>query len=129
MNADVNRRRYRRVGSKTGSHPLTRVRYSLLSDARNRQHEAPVLDMSNGGLCLLTEQEISLGLTVQMLVEPAQDESAAYRLLAVVRWSLPVGNLGLLHGLEFLPVSIAEARNRKGIRSIMESWEQRHGSA
>jgi len=129
MDAEVNRRRYRRVGNKTGSHPLTHVRYSLLSDARNLQHEAPVLDMSNGGLCLLTDSEINRGLTVQLLLDPLEDEGAAYRILAVVRWTAPGGSHGVLHGLEFLPVSIAEARNRRGVRGIMESWEHQHGSA
>ena len=69
------------------------------------------------------------GGRMQILVEPLEQEGTAYRLLAVVRWSRTSESLGVMHGLEFLPVSIAESRNRRGIRTIMESWERQYGSA
>ena len=83
--------------------------------------------MSPGGLSLLTEQELPVGSVLELRVEPpgAAGErrlGGACRLLATVRWSAQGGGHGdYLHGVEFVDISMAEARNRKGIERIMES--------
>ena len=124
------RRRFRRVGSKAGTTPLATATYSLLADARSREHEVPVLDLSEGGLCLLASEELDPGLTMRIVLHPLEGEGAGYRLLAEIRWGAERDDgVGYIYGLEFLPISIAETRNLRGIHGFMESWEERFGSA
>jgi len=136
MANEKDRRKHPRVGAKNPDKPVTSARFYLLSDARKSILEAPVLDVSLGGLSLMTQLEIPVGATLQLLVEPYRAPGVestmggAYRLLAEVRWgsSRKEQEIFIL-GLMFLPVSIAESRNRKGLQRIMDSYQERHGSA
>ena len=130
------RRKHERIGAKDPDKPVTRARFFLLSDARKSILEAPVLNVSLGGLCLQTLQTIPVGSTIQLLIEPDRSPgtestmSGAYRLLAEVRWGTTKEEAQtFVLGLMFLPVSIAEARNRKGLQRIMDSYQERNGNA
>ena len=129
----ADRRRTARVGSKGGQRPVTLAHYFLLSDPRMRLSSAPVLDIGADGLSLLTPDEIPVGSSVQLFIEPVRPEGlddtatlgGAYRLLAEVHWVGTARPGKHLVGLAFLPVSTAEARNRKGLKQIMETYEGR----
>ena len=121
------------MGSKGARQPITVAHYFLLSDPRRRLKTAPVLDISADGLSLLTQDEIPVGSSVQLLIEPVRPEGldgtatlgGAYRLLAEAHWVDTAKPGTHLVGLAFLDVSTAEARNRKGLKQIMETYEGR----
>ncbi|NOZ85389.1 MAG: PilZ domain-containing protein [Deltaproteobacteria bacterium] len=135
------RRKFERVGSKGLSRPLTRAVYSSLSDVIKKKNEAGVLDLSLGGLAMEIERELMEGSKVELILpKPSGSQAQAddklsielgYRLLAEVRWSKKRQENGnsskIIHGLMFLPFSIAEKRNRNGIEAIIDDFKSRNG--
>lgn len=130
------RRKHQRVGHKDSRNPVAASRFFLLSDPRKTLQIGQVLDMSPAGLSLLTDQNVPVGSTIQLLVEPPRPEGAegevtlggAYRLLAEVRWVAAQDPDVYVHGLTLLEVSTAETRNRRGLEKIMEAYERMRGS-
>ena len=134
------RRKHQRVGSKYGSSPLLRAKYLPLSSANRDKQEGDVLDLSMGGLALKTGRVLEEGDKVEIILpKPGSEEKMdelgielGYRLLAEVRWKKrlePDENVRgdtagsqYIHGLMFLPRSMMEARNRRGIEAMLKRF-------
>ena len=131
------KRKHPRVGDKDPRRPVAKARFFQFSDPQKRFQGGQVLDVSLGGLSLLIPEQVPVGSIVEIHVEPPPTEGAggeitlggAYRLLATVRWSALSWQDNYIHGVEFMDISLAEVRNRRGLEKIMEVYEQRYGSA
>ena len=127
------RRAHRRIGEKDPNNPVTSLRFFSLLDEEKTLHDGLVLDVSMGGLCMLSSQELAADSTIQLFVQPLipsghEDEvtlGGEYRLLRIVRWVKRHDETKALYGIEYLEVSMEEVRNRRGIQQIIDEYEKR----
>ncbi|NOZ85216.1 MAG: hypothetical protein GXP49_02925 [Deltaproteobacteria bacterium] len=130
----VERRKSRRSQTKDKI-KIARIQYFLLSDPKKRYKDALMMDLGSNGLRIATNEELPLGATIEVhLFNPKKVKKikkdlmrglAYYRLLAQVRWAGQSSPNGYMHGLEFLDISIAENRNRKGIEDLISELESK----